>query len=89
MRNNFGQTIILPAIVGFLRIIVGVLEEKENRIREGMKIMGLTNLSLYSSWIIWQGLINLSVAALVTGILKLSIFVSSDYFLLLAWYWFY
>jgi len=36
-----------------LRIIVGILEEKETRVREGMKIMGLSNLPLYSSWIIW------------------------------------
>jgi len=53
LKGSFTYLIVLPLIVGYLRLIVGMMEEKEKKIKEGMKIMGLTNFSLYVSWIIW------------------------------------
>jgi len=89
LKDDFGFTLVLPGIVCFLRIIVGILEEKESKVREGMKIMGLGNLPLYLSWIVWQAGINLIVAIFVSLLLKFSIFVNSSYFLILIWYWLY
>jgi len=87
MKDNFDFTLILPGIVSFLRIIVGVLEEKESKVKEGMKIMGLNNAPLYLSWIVWQSGINLIVALCVCLVLKISLFVNSNYFLIVLWYW--
>ena len=42
---------ILPLLLLFLRLIYKIIEEKEKKIREGMKMMGMTNLSFYLSWI--------------------------------------
>ena len=89
LKDRFGFTLVLPGIVCFLRMIVGILEEKESKVREGMKIMGLGNLPLYLSWIVWQSGINLIVAILVCLLLKVSIFVNSDYLLILLFYWLY
>ena len=39
----------LPLLLIFLRYIYAILSEKEKKIREGMKMMGMTNISFYSS----------------------------------------
>ena len=41
----------LPLLLIFLRYIYAILSEKEKKIREGMKMMGMTNTSFYCSWI--------------------------------------
>ena len=47
----------------------GLLIEKEKRIREGMKIMGMSDLSFYLSWILYYLIIYTSISALVAAIL--------------------
>ena len=42
----------LPLLLIFLRYIYSILTEKEKKIREGMKMMGMTNSSFYCSWIV-------------------------------------
>lgn len=41
LYGNFAVYTILPLIVIYLRMIYGILLQKEKKIREGMKIMGL------------------------------------------------
>jgi len=36
----------------YLRMTYGIIYEKEKKLREGMKMMGLNNTSFYLSWII-------------------------------------
>lgn len=36
----------------YLRMTYGIIYEKEKKLREGMKMMGLSNISFYASWII-------------------------------------
>lgn len=42
----------MPIIVLFLRMTYAIILEKEKKIKEGMKIMGLKNSAFYLSWII-------------------------------------
>ena len=58
----------------------GLLLEKEKKIKEGMKIMGMDNTSFYLSWILWYMLIYLVAAILITIILKTSIFEKVNFF---------
>jgi ATP-binding cassette subfamily A (ABC1) protein 3 len=77
----------LPLIVTYLRMCSGILTEKEKKIREGMKIMGMSNFSFYSSWISWYLITYTIISLIVSAILKGSIFKKSDYTLLLVWHW--
>jgi len=88
-NNLLALILTLPSIVGFLRLLVGILEEKSERIREGMKIMGLSNTTLYTSWILWQATINLIVSLLITIILSLSIWKNSSFVLIFLWHYTY
>ena len=47
----------------------GLLIEKEKRIREGMKIMGMTDFSFYFSWISYYLIIYTIISLLVAGIM--------------------
>lgn len=42
----------MPLMIVFLRMTHSIVYEKEKKLREGMKIMGLSNTSFYLSWII-------------------------------------
>ena len=52
----------------------GLLIEKEKKIKEGMKIMGMKDSSFYLSWIIWYLIIYLITSFLVSLILKATVF---------------
>jgi ATP-binding cassette subfamily A (ABC1) protein 3 len=43
--------LVLPLLLTFMRNVQRVLSEKEKRLKEGMKMMGLSNVSFYTSWI--------------------------------------
>jgi len=74
-------------IIIFLRMTYGMLIEKEKKIREGMKIMGMSNTSFYLSWIITYLLIYLVVSILVSLILKRSVFTYSNFGIIFIWHY--
>jgi len=61
----------------------GLLLEKEKKIKEGMKIMGMSNSSFYLSWLISYALIYLMSSIIITLILKATIFSRSSFILIL------
>lgn len=63
-----------------------MLEEKEKKIKESMKIMGLNDTAFYLSWIIYYGTIYLIIAVLGTIFVRITIFPSSNFILILIWY---
>lgn len=46
----FGLVFVFTFVITVVVIVKGITEEKELRIREGMKIMGLSDLAYWSSW---------------------------------------
>lgn len=74
-------------ILPFLRLSYGLMIEKEKKIREGMKIMGMNNSAFYISWILYYAFIYTIISLLIAAILKGSVFPNSDYSLLFIWYW--
>jgi ATP-binding cassette subfamily A (ABC1) protein 3 len=65
----------------------GLLVEKEKKIREGMKMMGMKNTSFYISWILYYLIIYTFISLLVSAVLKGAIFNNTDYFVLFIWHW--
>lgn len=49
-KDNIDFYLLLPYIVLFSRMVYKILVEKERKIREGMKMMGMSLSSFYLSW---------------------------------------
>lgn len=73
LRGQMGTYIVLPLIIVYLRMTYGLLQEKEKKIKEGMKIMGMNDSSFYLSWMIYYEVIYLIISLVVAGIMKGSI----------------
>lgn len=87
MKDNMATFLVLPLIVVFLRMNSGILTEKEKKIREGMKIMGMQDSSFYLSWITWYMIIYTIISIVVTLILKGTIYKNSNIVLIFVWHW--
>lgn len=82
--NNF---LVLPLILPFLRLIYRLLYEKERKIREGMKMMGMGNAAFYASWGVTYLLIYTAICLVNASILKATVFLYSSWFLIFLFLW--
>lgn len=64
---------LLPLLIIYLRQTSAMLEEKEKKIRETMKIMGMTNTNYYLSWFLRYFFVYLVVHAICTIIFYFSL----------------
>lgn len=80
---------VLPIIITFLRMSYGLLIEKEKKIKEGMKIMGLKDSSFYLSWLIHYFIVYTVTSLLIALVSVASVWPSSSFFLIFLWYLFY
>jgi len=69
------------------RLIRGMVAEKEAKIREGMRMMGLGDAPLLYSWLLTYALIYLLVAVVIALITKRNIFKASNGFLVFIFFW--
>ncbi|EAR86885.2 ABC transporter family protein (macronuclear) [Tetrahymena thermophila SB210] len=86
MQGRFATYIVLPMIIVYLRMTYGLLIEKEKRIREGMKVMGMSDTSFYLAWIIHYLIIYALCSLFAVIILKTAIFKESDFSVLFVWH---
>ncbi|CAK63380.1 unnamed protein product (macronuclear) [Paramecium tetraurelia] len=87
LRGQFGVYLILPLIIIYLRMTYAMIYEKEKKLREGMKMMGLNNTSFYLSWIIQYLIIYTIISILATILLSGIVFTHTDGFVLFLNYW--
>lgn len=64
-------------IVIYLSVLRGILKEKESRVREGMRMMGMSDFSFYISWIFYYMIITFIISIVCTIMLKISVFEHS------------
>jgi ATP-binding cassette subfamily A (ABC1) protein 3 len=57
------------------------------KIRESMKIMGLSDISFYMAWIIWYGTIFTIIAFVFAVCSSTAIFKHSNFIVIFLWYW--
>lgn len=86
LKSNFSVFVVLPMILVYLRMTYGLLIEKEKKIKEGMKIMGMSSISFYLSWISYYLIIYVLTSLLVASVLKGAIFKHSDWSVLFIWH---
>ena len=77
--NIFTLLAYLPT---FLKLVHIIMHEKETRIKEGMKMMGISEGIFYGSWLCVYFVIFLFLSLINSMILKVFIFSFSDYFLI-------
>jgi len=91
LSSTIGDTaqffVALPLILPFLRLVNGIVKEKEKRIREGMKIMGLHQSAFYLSWFITYFLIMTTISLAVSLILSFTCFFNSSFGFIFLWHW--
>jgi ATP-binding cassette subfamily A (ABC1) protein 3 len=73
LKGQMATYIVLPLMIVYLRMTYGLLQEKEKKIKEGMKIMGMNDSSFYLSWMIYYEVIYLVISLIVAAIMKASI----------------
>ena len=79
----FVMTFFFPSFF----LIRGLVVEKETRIREGVRMMGMGDLALYASWVATYALLFLVVALCVAVTCAATMFPRSDGGLLFAYFW--
>jgi ATP-binding cassette subfamily A (ABC1) protein 3 len=78
ISSTLGLFYMLSFLYPVSRIIRGLVVEKEQRIKEGMKMMGLSDLAYNTSWFITITLQLTLVSALITLVTSTSVFEYSD-----------
>lgn len=102
LRGTAQAYIVFPWIVLFLNFLYKLLYEKvnstvylitkliliikERKIKEGMKMMGMTNRAFYQSWLITYGLMSL-LSSLLTSLVFKVFFKNANWLLLFIWIW--
>ena len=70
-------------MIPYFGLIYWLLYEKETKIKEYMKIMGLTDSSYYASWVFYYEIVFLIIGLVQTFFLKKAMFYSSSFLMVL------
>ena len=72
---------IIAYLLPFLKLIYCIVYEKEKRIKEGMKMMGMDETAFYLSWLLVYFLLFMFLSIINSLLLNLIIFTFSNYFM--------
>lgn len=85
MYDAFDFLLTLPFGIIYLRMTGIMMLEKQRKIKEVMKVMGMTNTSYYGSWILHEFLVFLVCSIFTAGMVKATL-PRIDYFVPLILY---
>jgi len=77
IKAVFALDLILTFLWPISRLIRGIVHEKETKMREGMRMMGLNYSSLYLSWFLTYGFIFFVISLVIAVISQGSLFARS------------
>ena len=86
-KNVFALLFLMAFLYPAFVLIRSIVQEKETRIREGMRMMGMGEVELFTAWYITYSVIFAFVAVLVTALTAGNIFSHSNFFLLFVNFW--
>ncbi len=81
--------ILLLYVIPVYNMVFFIVKEKEQRVKESMRMMGLTDLPYWLSWLCYYTIINTVTATLAWSILSINVFVYSTQFYIFMWIWLY
>jgi ATP-binding cassette subfamily A (ABC1) protein 3 len=77
-----------PLIVPFCRFTFFLLKEKESKIKESMKIMGLTEMAYWASWL-FHYFLYFTLISLLDTLIITTILTDSSFLFIWFWLWIY
>ncbi len=86
-KNVFALFFLFAFMYPAFVLIRSIVAEKETRVREGMRMMGMGEISLFAAWYITYIIIFTFVAILVVIVTGSNIFGRSDGFLMFLVFW--
>ena len=89
LNDWLARIIMLMFLVPVFRLSYRMVAEKETRVRESMKMMGLTEFSYWISWILYWLCVNTYIALVSSMILKLLLIEYTTFDLIFAMFWLY
>lgn len=87
LQGTASFLIAMPILLPYLRMVNGIMREKEKRIKEGMKIMGLKGSAFYLSWLIFYLIIFTIISLFSSSILYGVMLKSSTWGFVFLWHW--
>jgi hypothetical protein len=82
INSIFGNLIILMYVVPVFMTTFLIVKEKEQKIKESMRMMGMSDLPYWLSWFFYYSGINLMTSVFATVTLAINVFPLSNYFLI-------
>mmetsp|Transcript_63287 Transcript_63287/g.87401 ORF Transcript_63287/g.87401 Transcript_63287/m.87401 type:complete len:228 (+) Transcript_63287:625-1308(+) len=89
MDRNFPFLVLCMWIPVVFRLSYRITNEKETRARESMKMMGLTDLSYWASWLCYHFIIVTIISFLCTIAIHLNVFKHTSPFVTFWYFWLY
>ena len=86
--NLWNFVILLIFLAPLYRFVSNSVSEKETKVREAMKIMGLTDFPYWLSWFSYYIIVN-TIQSIIMMIILIPVFEYSNKFLVLLYLWFY
>jgi ABC-type multidrug transport system ATPase subunit len=89
VQSVFGLIFVMFFFAPSFFLIRGIVVEKETKIREGVRMMGMGDSALFVAWYITYSIVFTIIALLIAIITKASFFPASDGSLIFAYFWFF
>ncbi len=83
----FPLAITILYILPILRMITRIVAEKESKIREVMKMMGLSDTIYWLSWLLFYFIIVTVISGICTVLVSIRVFENSDKSLIFLFFW--
>jgi ATP-binding cassette, subfamily A (ABC1), member 3 len=87
VESVFALVFVMSFFFPSFFLIRGLVEEKETKLREGMKMMGMSDVAIIAAWYATYAIIFACIAAAVCISLKLTMFGNSDAGLVFLFFW--
>jgi ABC-type branched-subunit amino acid transport system ATPase component len=87
VQSVFALVFVMSFFFPSFFLIRGLVVEKETRVREGIRMMGMSDLPLYAAWYTVYGAIFLVIALCVTITCAVTMFSRSDGGILFLFFW--
>ena len=77
--GTLGTIVVMPLLIPFCRMMYQLLKEKEYKIKESMKMMGLTDSAYFASWLFHYLIIFTFISVLSVYMMCISIWTNSSW----------
>eukprot|EP00826_Nyctotherus_ovalis_P045315 TRINITY_DN49_c0_g1_i2.p1 TRINITY_DN49_c0_g1~~TRINITY_DN49_c0_g1_i2.p1 ORF type:complete len:1624 (+),score=501.10 TRINITY_DN49_c0_g1_i2:541-5412(+) len=81
-----GGIMVLSFLAPIFKLVSMIVQDKENKTREGMKIMGLQDSAYWISFVVYYIVILVVIAAIITLIMATILFKKSNIFLIFIYF---